>query len=287
MLDGSKTIFSMSDETPKTMLVAEFDTELMNAFSRLQTFASYKLSQHDEYPFLYFHRYITQPQPEFITVWRSDVSQIKWYEKLTNGVLVDVQNAFACVVYHYDNIKLIELEFRKVLENIDYKSLGNHSVSGGNTLRLDFEYQAFVLSLRRCLDYSAIAFGAYFRQDFRTYRKVSKILESLPPTPVTHSLISAHRKSLVHFEFAISNGDRKSQRDKISHYEYVPAGVLNLSGRGISIAGGGQSLWLEDNKDLTSLEKALLVHVNNLRSYLTEMIIGFVDAAKIHHAVDV
>ena len=39
----------------------------------------------------------------------------------------------------------------------------------GNTLVWDFEYQAYVLSFRRCLDYLTRGIAAFFKQEFHPF----------------------------------------------------------------------------------------------------------------------
>jgi hypothetical protein len=150
----------------------------------------------------------------------------------------------------------------------------------GNTLVWDFEYQAFILAFRRCLDYLARAICVYFKNDFHSFRRLSANLEKLKPTEVARPLIVVHQKHLQVFEFVLSEGDRKSLRDKISHYKYVQAGTVNLSRRGFVLAGGGENLGLAHVSAANTLTEVLDRHMANLRTCLREMIFTYVDSLR-------
>ena len=91
---------------------------------------------------------------------------------------------------------------------------------------------------------------------------------------------------LIRFEFVLSEGDRKSLRDRISHYEYVQAGTINLSRRGFVLVGGGENLGFRRTGSVVTLTEALDKHVTNLRGCLREMITEYVDSVRAHHAAD-
>lgn len=44
----------------------------------------------------------------------------------------------------------------------------------GGTRKMDFEYQAFVLAYRRCLDYLAGAIASYFKTEVSSFRTLPK-----------------------------------------------------------------------------------------------------------------
>lgn len=46
--------------------------EIKGCISVINSILGYKLKSADRQPFLYFHNYLTNPQPDFITEWRSD-----------------------------------------------------------------------------------------------------------------------------------------------------------------------------------------------------------------------
>jgi hypothetical protein len=271
----------MDNEIFKKMTESFFSPEIQGCLSVIESIAGYKLSAADRQPFLYFHNYVTNPQPDFITNWRSNPRLEKWYHRFVNGFLGDVQNTIACVFYHHGRLKAIETAVIENIEKFDYRRvIGNSTVALGNTLVWDFEYQAFILAYRRCLDYLARAISAYFRNDFHSFRQLNSFLRKQGPESITIPLISLHEKYSPLFEFVLSQGNRKSVRDKISHYEYVPVGTINLSQRGFVLAGGGEQLHRASSRGPVMLSEVIDSHVANLRACIREMIYCFVDSVR-------
>ena len=272
----------MDDEIFKKMTENFFSPEIQGCLSVVESIAGYKLSAADRQPFLYFHSYLTNPQPEFINNWRSDPTLEKWYHRFVNGFLGDVQNTFACVFYHHERLKAIETAVIENIEKFDYRRvLGNSTIGLGNTLVWDFEYQAFILAYRRCLDYLARAICTYFKNDFHSFRRLGDFLTKQRPESITVPLISLHDKYCPMFDFVLSEGNRKSLRDKISHYEYVPVGTINLSQRGFVLVGGGAELGITGT---VMLSEVLDNQVANLKACVREMIYCFVDLLRMEQS---
>jgi len=269
------------DDVFKQMTSSFFSPEIQGCLSVVESVAGYKLAAADRQPFLYFHNYLTNPQPEFITAWRDDPKQEKWYHRFANGISGDVQNTLACVLYHHDRLIAIEREVMEGIERFNYrKVLGNSTMALGNTLVWDFEYQAFILAVRRCLDYLARAISTYFKNDFHSFRRFGDFLQKQDRPIATERLIELHKKYSAEFDFVISDGDRKSIRDKISHYEYVPVGCINLSQRGFMLAGGGEELGIGGKNGSALLSEVLNRHVTNLRGCVRECINAYVDGMR-------
>lgn len=271
----------MDDNVFKQMASSFFSPEIQGCLAVVDSVAGYKLGAADRQPFLYFHNYLTNPQPAFITTWREDPRQEKWYHKFANGINGDVQNTLACVLYHHDRLIAIESAVMEGIERFNYrKVLGNSTVALGNTLAWDFEYQAFILAVRRCLDYLARAISTYFKNDFHSFRKLDEFLQKQNRPLVTTHLIALHAKYSLEFEFVLSDGERKSIRDKISHYEYVPVGCINLSQRGFMLAGGGEELGIGGKNGSALLSEVIQKHVSNLRGCIRESICAYVDGMR-------
>jgi hypothetical protein len=255
---------------------------LKECFQFIESILGYKLSPADRQPFLYFHSYLTDPQPRFITDWRNDSKKEKWYNKFSNRILGDVQNAFPCVLYHYERLLNLENSLFTGIEKFKYREMigRNSSMGGGNTLIFDFEYQAYILAYRRCLDYLARAIGTYFIQDFNSFRKLGEHLKKLNRPTVTESLIKVHEKYSPNFEFVLSDGERKSVRDIISHYEFVSVGTINLSKRGIVIAGGGKNEFILYGERNLLLSEVLQKQVSDLRLCIREFIYTYVESIR-------
>lgn len=271
----------MDEDVFKRMRDSVASPVIQECMATIESIAGFPLSSIDRQPFLYFHSYVTNPQPAFISIWRADPQLEKWYHKFVNGFLGDVQNTLACVMYHHGRLKAIESAVMQNIEKLDYRRvIGNSTIALGNTLTWDFEYQAFILAYRRCLDYLARAICTYFKNDFHSFRRLGSFLEKRKSSAVTQALISVHTKYFPLFEFVLSEGDRKSLRDKISHYEYVAVGTINLSQYGFVLVGGGEQLGLLHPPGETTLSKVLDSYVSNIEGCIREMIYRFVDAMR-------
>lgn len=275
----------MDEDVFKQMFESFSSPEIQGCLAVVKSIAGFELAAVDRQSFLYFHNYVTNPQPDFITAWRSDPQLEKWYHRFVNGFLGDVQNTLACVLYHHSRLKAIESAVIENIEKFDYRRvMGNSTIALGNTLVWDFEYQAFILAYRRCLDYLARAVCTYFRNDFHSFRTLGTFLGKLKQGEVTQALISVHAKYSPQFDFVLSEGNRKSLRDKISHYEYVPVGIINLSQKGFVLAGGGEQLGLSDSMGAVTLSEVLDNHVSNLKCCVREIIYSFVDSVRIEQS---
>lgn len=255
---------------------------LTECFKFIESVLGYKLSAIDKQPFLFFHNFITNPQPEFISNWRNDSKREIWYHKFTNRILGDVQNAFPCVLYHFDKLVDLENSLLSGVEKYNYRKIisQNSGMGGGNTLIFDFEYQAYILAFRRCLDYLARAICSYFMQDYNSFRTLGEFLKKINRPIVAEPLITLHEKYSQNFDFVLSDGERKSVRDIISHYEFVSVGTINLSKRGIVIAGGGKNEFIIYGEGNMLLSEVLQKQVSDLRLCIREFIYTYVDSIK-------
>lgn len=234
-----------TDEFLKQSLALMGGEDMRRFWGCIQETAGFHLSRAECEPFLLFHRYITEPEPPFITQWRADPKKERWYRLLVNG-LGHVQNSFACVRYHQERARAIEVAAHSCFEKAGVQDrLGNSTVGGGNNLALDFEYQAYVLAYRRCLDQFARALAAYFRNDHHSFRHLPKLLKKAKPTAVAEAISAVIEKRSVSFDFVLSAPGENSVRDRIAHHEFVPAGVINISARGFILMGGGEELGLQ------------------------------------------
>lgn len=268
------------DEQPFPQMFATFfSPEIQGCLAAIESAVGYTVPARDRQPFLYFHSYITEPQPDFITRWRADSTLEKWYHRLVNGFLGDLQNTFTCVLYHHNRLLEIETQVMEAVERFNYRPLLKNSAIGcGNTLVWDFEYQAFVLAYRRCLDYFARATTAYFKNEVHSFRKLEGYLTKTTPKEIGEALAPVIKKYESDFEFVLSEGTRKSLRDRITHYGYVQAGTVNLTERGFVFAGGGEELVGIGAGSL--LSDVLAKRMSALRGFLREAIFAFVDAMR-------
>jgi hypothetical protein len=165
----------------------------------------------------------------------------------------------------------------QVLQDHKIKGLPeNGSLGLGGTSVLDFEYQAYVLAFRRCLDQLACALAAFFKNKYSSFRTLPHFLGHRKPREVAQKLANVHAKYVNNFEFVLSEGGVTSVRDRIAHYEFVQAGCFNLSTRGVVLVGGGENLNLPGGTART-LTETLQSKSSSLQQCIAEMIEVFVE----------
>src|SRR5208282_4105564 len=127
--------------------------EIVGCIEDAREILAFDLPESERKSFLLFHDFITNPQPRFLTEWRSTTRGGRWYHALVKGLIGDTQNAYTCVLYHFQRLSNLESEVMEKISKRNYvDALGNSTVGISNTLRWDFEYQAYVFAYRRCLD---------------------------------------------------------------------------------------------------------------------------------------
>lgn len=132
--------------------------EFAQAVSAVQAIAGFDVPDQHRAAILRFHGFITQPQPEYVSVWRAEPNLEKWYHRHVNGILGDVQGALAAAHYHKANLGRLESDLLAALRATGLlEHVGSSGVGFGGTRKLDFEYQSFVLACRRSLDYLSVA----------------------------------------------------------------------------------------------------------------------------------
>jgi hypothetical protein len=264
---------------PKEMLELLGRPETALLMGAVQQIAGFQIPDRYRRIFLDFHQYITKPQPKFISEWRADPKREVLYHRLTNGVLGDVQSAFAAVLYHAENLASLERSLMRVIEENDIKSkMNGWSFGGGNSLRFDFEYHAFVMAYRSCLEYMTSALSAYFRERSNSFRKFPSFLEKKRPQSVAQVLIKEHRKHVDSLAFVLSDGDTKSVRDRVAHFEFVGAGCVNVNASGVFLVGGGENL-SGLSKSRETLTVALDRKIASLEIAVSGMLSAFQTAA--------
>lgn len=272
----------MSDKPPTPEEMAAFQAAALQQHAALEPYykkiervAGFRLSEIQRRPFLDFRDFIkSDPQPAYIAKWLADSPQNRWYQAHTNGLLGHTQESLACAHYHAENLIELEAAVTSILRGVSPK----FTTGGGNTRRITFEYQAFVLAVRRCLDHMTLAFAAYFQQTFHSFRRIPKSLNRFSQDPVAAALIAAHARSAPDFEYVLSDGVRKSTRDRITHWESVDAGVLNIAPHGVFLAGGGEELSPRGDENLRLLSKVIRARIAALQSCVALFVSQFTNA---------
>lgn len=265
---------------PFDLLKRFLDPELVRVMGAIQSITNYEIPQDRQEPFHHFHSFITDPQPTYITAWRESEKHQKWYRAHVDGILTNVRGGLTAAHYHLDRLAELERQVEAILKDSDFASRMGSSVSGlGGTIKLDIEYQAFVLSCRRSLDYLAGALAAYFKMPLSSFRTLPKALRRGKPEAVLAAICEAHARHAHDLDFILATEGKKSTRDRIAHFEFVSAGCVNLRASGFGLVGGGEEIFPQKSQERTRLADLLSQRLNRLHECIADMIESFVAAA--------
>lgn len=242
------------------------------------------VTEDQRYGFALFHDYFTNPQPDWVTELRENDRSQKWYLRLAEGLFGHTQGARRAVEYHLGRIDEIETEVESFLGRQDLSIIPKGSCHAiGNTQKLDVEYHAFVFAYRRALEYFAAGIAAYFKSECNSFKGLPNILaRPKAPIAITAPLQALYDKHKPQFEFVLSHEEGgRSVRDTISHYEFVSAGVFNLTCEGFRLVGGAEKLNLSESP--SRLCDVLGKRVASLDAYLNESLLAFTEALRAHH----
>ncbi len=265
------------------MLRAIFSVETQACFQVVREVTGFEMETHLKEPFLEFHRYVTDPQPDCITQLRNNEKKGDyWYHQLVNGILGNVQQSFLCVLYHQGRLLAVEAELMRRLASLgEMPVISKNSTLGmGGTHILDFEYQAYVMAYRRCLDQLSTALSAFFKERISSFRSLPKKLARKRPLEVVRAITDTHSKHISAFEFVMSEGGAPSIRDRIAHFEFVPAGTLNIRSDGAILVGGGENLNFDQISSPETMELAKTINNKTvaLHSCIAEILNEFIQS---------
>jgi hypothetical protein len=206
-------------------------------YRRISPIISYELPPPQKESFSAFHRFVSQvPTSTAVKLWASNNS--RWHEIAVEGILGSVQNSLTIAHYHCNRIGSLETAVTTALQNFPIDECT--TIGGGNTLVFDAEYQAFILSCRRCLDQLSYALVAFFKSECSSFRGLEKHLKLEKFNPESNLLLDALMANKNNFLGSLlpPTTDKKSERDQIAHFKSVSAGVLNVNQRGVYFCGG-------------------------------------------------
>jgi len=253
----------------------------------IQAIAGYELPLEARRAFLSFHKFVTDPVPNYAAEWRSSPATEHWYHRHVNGVLGDVQSAVARAFYHRDRMAEIEGALLRAIEKVDYKSLlGNSSCGFGSTLKWDFEYQAFVLATRSALDYLCRALSAYFKDKSHSYNSWPRMLRAAKPKALADALLAVHEAQREGLVYLKQNQAGVSVRDRIAHHGHVSAATINLMPQGLFLLGGGEDLALNRDIPVTSLQPLIQERSQHLVNTIDAYLAAFIEEAANPHCTD-
>ena len=148
--------------------------------------------------------------------------------------------------YHVQRVAEIEADLAAMFRSLDDPPPS--SSVGFRSRKLDAEYQAFVFALRRAIEYFAAAVAAYFKTDCSRVRKVVAAIGGCEPHAPCVGAVAAVQTGLSLLPDVLTQGNARSVRDRMAHWEFVAAGSLQAAWdetgqlRVTGIAGGGEEL---------------------------------------------
>lgn len=253
--------------------------EITDSSIEIYDCAGFEISIEASRPFEDFVRWINT-RPQFISEWRSDIKKEQTLYPKFMTVTDGVRSAYAAVCYHLMRIKKIEVSIDNILSRYDFSSRFNQGqvAAFGNMRQLDFEYHAFVIAYRRCLDYLSCGISTYFKQSQSSYNRFKKTLERGQPRSVAEALIAVYEKHIEKFAFVIGTERGKSLRDRIGHSEFVQAATINVGSDGHRFVGGGENLRISDPNDNRRLSEILDDKAFGLHRCISDFLYSFRDA---------
>ncbi|MFT9408443.1 hypothetical protein [Acetobacter fabarum] len=256
-----------------------FGSAISDASLEIYSAAGFEMSVEAARPFGDFVQWINT-QPQFISEWRSEQKTEQTLYPRFMTVTDGVYWAYAAVCYHLVKIKEIEASVNEILSKYDFSKQfkTNYCAVFGNTRQLDFEYHAFVIAYRRCLDYLSWGFSTYFKQKQNSYNKFKKTLERAQPRFVAEALMAVYEKYIEKFSFVIGTERGQSLRDRIGHSEFVQAATINVGPNGYRFVSVEENLKMFDPHDNRSFSEILDGRALDLHKCISEFLYVFRDS---------
>jgi hypothetical protein len=221
-------------------------------FKELERVAGYVPPTELSEPFSTLQQRLAHGLPDCLTHLHSHRSErVDWLRRFRSSVLGSLQEGVYASSYHLSRIQSIESEMLQIAEQFLPqlgKPVTSSGMGGGNSRALNFEYQAFAFALRRTLEYLAVAVASFFKSDCHSIRSLYRNLDGA--TPVDRALqiraVLAEHMPALQDVIPFDKDTRRSLRDRLAHWEAIPAGTFNVSrgpwGASIGLVGGGHNL---------------------------------------------
>lgn len=256
---------------------------ILPLWTSLDAAAGFELPERSLVRFRDVHSHLTQvPRPALLSRLEPQADgKRNWYRRLTARILDNVQEGIGACHYHLANIAEIESELHQIVrESVPRLGLPTHTpytVGGGNTRRLNYEYQAFVLAARRTMDYFAGSVAAFFKEEDPSLGKLARCIRRSEPQEQRESVLAVLHEHEDLVAEVLSQPPRMTVRDQVAHYQPVQAGTLNLifnpaaePSFHVGLMGGGEELLTFDTLDgdprlaLTDALRRLLDRIERL-----------------------
>ena len=260
---------------------------MVEAMEKIHAIAGFEVPEGRNAVFLRFHSFCRNPVPSYIAAWRANEKDEKtWYRRHVEGINA-CRSAIAAAHYHAARLNELESQVLDAVPPGMGEGLGSVAIGIGGTQKLDYEYQAFILSYRRSLEYLTVGICAYFKDQFNSFREFDKMMRNRStrrPAPTVAKLLgAAHARHATGLAFVLEEGP-KSVRNRIAHHEWVPAGCLNINRHGRFILGGGEEITPNCDGAPPLLSDVLGNRLTLLQACVDDMIDTFINAARSENA---
>jgi hypothetical protein len=168
----------------------------------------------------------------FLRVFTNNPDIIKAYPKYLqfSQKIRLCEHKFSAFHYHLRNYIRLEKKYirknKAFLKEVPIPKL----TFAGATYDLVFEFEAFIIQFRSCLDFLAQAISIIFNQNIFSWRDLQKILmnnSNRGNKILANKLLKLIGENEWINEF-LSESDRVSDRDKVVHYGILNLGTLNV-----------------------------------------------------------
>src|SRR5438093_1451181 len=177
----------------------ESSLQLLELFAAMERIAGFELPETAKNKFQAFYAAVTRTPrlPVLVRLTIEGGSRLDWLQPFINAV-GHVQEGLAASYYHIANVDSIEREIINLASAAlrELKIPTYSCVGGGNTRRLDFEYQAFVFALRRTMEYFSVSVGTFFKRPVHRIRALAKSIEQAEPLELSQRVQTRLDESL-------------------------------------------------------------------------------------------
>lgn len=252
-------------------------------FTAMERIAGFELPATTKSKFLAVHAAVTRTPrlPVLASLTVEGESRRDWLKPFTEAVLGHVQEGLAASYYHLTNVESIEREITTFASAAvgDLRIPMGSGIAGGNTRRLNFEYQAFVFAVRRTMEYFAVSVGSVFKREAHRIRTLAASIEGAEPVELGKRVQLKLNDSLQNLSDLLPPAEsERSVRDQLAHWKAVDAGVFNISagpnGTFIGIAGGGENIRAWDSGAVVEprRQKELAIELTRLSPVLQDQV---------------
>lgn len=198
-------------------------------------------------------------------------SSDKWYEIII-GVNSHVRESLTVAAYHVARIS--DLNAMVIHAMKDFPLRPNGGMGGGDTLIMTAEYQAFILSCRRCLDQLTWAISGFFKNEYSSFSGLEKYLSNQKKLNIySNPLLEIYKRHKENFSgWLIDRGEETSLRNILTHKKSIRVGTLNVSSNGVLFAGFDSPLPDFRARRISDVVEALFWDLHSCVSELVEQL---------------